>query len=320
MTKEQATRRPIATGLALAALCVLGFALRLRGVGHLLPTITQLDASAVLAQVHELRVRATVRRAGADASYARSSPVPAPPAPKRAPPEVDEHLAARPRRGSGADHSIVLSMLLVPLTWLFARVPRIGLGLPPGALVATSSSTSRSRAGAAARDGGEFPSPCSPRCTPADPSLLAYLLAGAGGLAMERCYGRSLFALAGASSRLGGARRRRHVAGSHRPPRRDLLPLSLPFYFEPTPRSGSSASRGASDQSLRPAALPRALPRRGFRAMPRTFSPTIRRCSSSRRGLGALAWRIRVGRSKRASGNARGDALVAAAFLVRTSS
>ena len=47
---------------ALVALCVAGFALRLRGIGHLLPTITQLDAATVVGQVEELRAHAAEQR------------------------------------------------------------------------------------------------------------------------------------------------------------------------------------------------------------------------------------------------------------------
>ena len=140
-------RHSITIGPALAAICALGFALRLAGIGHLLPTITQLDAATVVDQVQEMRTSAAEREAKPGTPFyphllARVvSWLPAPAAPESSDPaDVDEHL----RRASAVwvqvrETSIALSMLLVPLTWVFAR-RFIGAGwaLLPAALVATS--------------------------------------------------------------------------------------------------------------------------------------------------------------------------------------
>jgi hypothetical protein len=140
-------RQAITVGAALVATCAVGFVLRFAGIGHLLPTITQLDAATVVDQVAELRASAAGHETKAATPYyphllARVvSWLPAPPAPdSAAPADVDEHL----RRASATwiqvrEVSVALSMLLVPLTWLFARrFLGPSWALLPAALVATS--------------------------------------------------------------------------------------------------------------------------------------------------------------------------------------
>jgi hypothetical protein len=140
-------RQGVTVGIALVAICAVGVVLRIAGIGHLLPTLTQLDAATVVDQVQEMRASATEKEPKAGTPFyphllARVvSWLPAPAEPEAAAPaEVDEHL----RRASATwvqvrETSIALSMLLVPLTWLFAR--RFlggGWALLPAALVATS--------------------------------------------------------------------------------------------------------------------------------------------------------------------------------------
>src|SRR5215471_5544760 len=140
-------RQGVTVGASLVAICAIGLFLRIAGIGHLLPTLTQLDAATVVDQVQELRANAIDPNAKPVTPYyphllARFvTLLPAPPAPEAgAPADVDEHLL----RASAIwiqvrETSIVLSMLVVPLTWVFARrFLGAGWALLPAALVATS--------------------------------------------------------------------------------------------------------------------------------------------------------------------------------------
>lgn len=342
MTKEPATRHPIApfaTGLALAALCVLGFALRLRGVGHLLPTITQLDASAVLAQVHELRVRADDGEAKTRTMYYPQllsrvvSWLPAPEEPEAgAPAGVEEHL----ERASAPwiqvrIVSIALSMLLVPLTWLFAkRFVGSAWALLSAALVATSLlhvafSVQERPHGTAASF--MLLAVLAAMHLRRSPSLLAYLQAGvAAGLAVGALHygGFAAFALVGAFVLCLRERRRRplfDVAGIAIA----LLAIAVffrwlyPFYFE-----GNSAllhfQNVRGEQALNLSGQPLLLERfrgGGFLAMASnlySYDPALLLVAIV--GLAALASRLRAGGWGTVEPGRRGDALVAASFLL----
>ncbi len=140
-------RQGITVAIALVAICGIGVVLRIAGIGHLLPTLTQLDAATVVDQVQEMRSSAAGGEAKPGTPFyphllARVvSWLPAPAEPESsAPADADEHL----RRASAVwiqvrETSIALSMLLVPLTWFFARrFLGSGWALLPAALVATS--------------------------------------------------------------------------------------------------------------------------------------------------------------------------------------
>src|SRR3954470_24183201 len=53
--KTRAGRSAAWAWLGVVALCVLGAVLRLRGIGYLLPTVTQLDGSVIVHQVEVIR-------------------------------------------------------------------------------------------------------------------------------------------------------------------------------------------------------------------------------------------------------------------------
>ena len=190
--------RGAAVSVARLARVAGGFARRLRGIGHLLPTITQLDAATIVGQVQELRsMRGTederVRTRYYPLLLARAaSCMPEPPPPEAgAPAGVEEHL----RRASAPwvqvrETSIALSMLLVPLTWLFARrFLGSAWALLPAALVATSllhiSFSAQERPHGTAASFMLLAVLASMRLRRA-PSVLAFLLAGAAtGLAVS---------------------------------------------------------------------------------------------------------------------------------------
>jgi hypothetical protein len=133
--------------LGVVLLCALGLVLRLRGIGYLLPTVTQLDASVIVHQVETMRDAASASAGDQQAAYypqllARAtSLLPDPRAVRDAGP-VD--LAAHLKRASDPWTqvrivSVLLSILIVPGTWLLARrFFSRGWALVASALCATS--------------------------------------------------------------------------------------------------------------------------------------------------------------------------------------
>ena len=323
---------------ALLALVAGGFALRLRGIGHLLPTITQLDAATIVGQVEELR---SIRAGTNDRVRTRYYPLllaraasclPAPPPPEAGPPaDVEEHL----RRASAVwvqvrETSIVLSMLLVPWTWLFARrFLGPGWGLLPAALVATSllhvSFSAQERPHGTAASFMLLAVLASMRLR-RKPGLSSYLFAGAAaGLAVAALhYGAFVIGalLAAVVLLIRDDRRRtvRQVAGA-------LLALlvvaaffrwSYPFYFEP----GSGLlqlERAKGEVALNLSGQPLLLERfrgRGFAAMLSnllSYDPVL--LVAAIVGGAVLALRLRREGWRAIDAGRRGDALVACGFL-----
>jgi hypothetical protein len=331
--------RRIAVFATLLAIVAGGFVLRLRGIGHLLPTITQLDAATIVGQVEELR---SMRAGEEDRVRTRYYPLllaraasclPAPPPPEAgAPADVDEHL----RRASAAwvqvrRTSIVLSMLLVPLTWLFARrfLGSVWAVLP-AALVATSllhvSFSAQERPHGTAASFMLLAVLASMRLR-RDSGFASYLLAGAAaGLAVAALhYGAFVvFALLGAVVLLLRDDRRRivrHVAGTFLA----LLVVaaffrwSYPFYFEPS--SGLlQLEQAKGEVALNLSGQPLLLERfrgSGFPAMVSnllSYDPVI--LVAALLGGALLASRLRRGGWRALDADLRGDVLVACSFLV----
>ena len=327
-----------AVSAALLALVVSGFALRLRGIGHLLPTITQLDAATIVGQVEELRAK---RGAGDDRIRTRYYPLllaraasclPAPQPPEAgAPAEVGEHL----RRASAVwiqvrRTSIALSMLLVPLTWLFARrFLGSGWALLSAALVVTSllhvsfSAQERPHGTAASLMLLAILASMRLRRTP---SLASHLLAGAAtGLAVAALhYGAFvILAMVGAVVLLlrdDESRIVRRAAGA-------LLALlvvaaffrwSYPFYFEPNSgllRLEEAKGEVALNLSGQPLLLER-FRGRGFPAMVSnllSYDPVL--FAAALAGGLVLAVHLRRRGWRAVHPDRRGDALVAGSFL-----
>ena len=115
--------------IGVLCLCALGLVLRLRGIGYLLPTVTQLDASVIVHQVETMRDGTNASQNDPQAAYypqllARATSLV--PDPRNARETVPADLAEHLKRASDPWTqvrivSVLLSILAVPGTWLLAR-------------------------------------------------------------------------------------------------------------------------------------------------------------------------------------------------------
>jgi hypothetical protein len=126
-------RTPSATGpvewAGLILLVALGLVLRLRGIGYLLPTVTQLDGSVIVHQVEAIRAGAPAAESDQHSAYypqllARATSLL--PDPSRrdtgSPRTLEEHLELASAPWTRARIvSVLLSMCIVPATWFLAR-------------------------------------------------------------------------------------------------------------------------------------------------------------------------------------------------------
>jgi hypothetical protein len=131
----------------LIVVCSLGLALRLRGIGYLLPTVTQLDGSVIVHQIEVIRAGTPASESDPHTAYypqllARvASLFPEPgrttPGPAR---ELGEHLKLASAAWVQARIvSVLLSIWIVPATWFLARrFLSSGWSLLAAALCATS--------------------------------------------------------------------------------------------------------------------------------------------------------------------------------------
>lgn len=128
MNPIRASTRTVAW-VGLIALCAVGLVLRLRGIGYLLPTVTQLDGSVIVHQVEMIRAGVPAAESDPHAAYypqllARAvSLLPDPGrlgvGPARG---LEEHLKLASAAWTQARLvSVLLSILIVPGTWWLAR-------------------------------------------------------------------------------------------------------------------------------------------------------------------------------------------------------
>jgi hypothetical protein len=119
----------IAAWAGIIALCGLGLFLRLRGIGYLLPTVTQLDGSVIVHQVETIRAGTSGAEHDQQAAYypqllARAVSILPDPGrvgvgPARG---LAEHLKLASAQWKQARIvSVFLALLIVPGTWLLAR-------------------------------------------------------------------------------------------------------------------------------------------------------------------------------------------------------
>ena len=110
-------------------LCALGLALRLRGIGYLLPTVTQLDGSVIVHQVEVIRAGTPASQSDPHSAYypqllARAASLL--PDPGRSGPGPARDLGQHLKLASAAwvqarVVSVLLSIWIVPATWFLAR-------------------------------------------------------------------------------------------------------------------------------------------------------------------------------------------------------